>query len=193
MSIRLEETAKALFKWLSKHQFQSNNSDQSQQEQTAQRTNQNSERLPIIWSKCGEIRAYQGANGFGSACHWLNYWPESFSCRSRNPLITFVRYRSTFRTVIWRLLYVSKLSLFYENVVLNELIRAKMPPCKEHEAEVSRVSPSSERISRSQHLIYSLDAKFLCFPFKIDAASVYLGTKYFIRGVILANHEWRTV
>lgn len=27
LSIRLEETAKALFKWLSKHQFQSNNSD----------------------------------------------------------------------------------------------------------------------------------------------------------------------
>lgn len=100
LSIRLEETAKALFKWLSKHQFQINNSDQSQQKQTAQRTNQNSERLPIICSKCGESCAYKGANGFGSACHWLNYWPESFSRRSRNPLITFVRYRSTFRTVI---------------------------------------------------------------------------------------------
>lgn len=87
LSIRLEEIAKALFKWLSKHQFQSNNSDQSQQEQTAQRTNQNSERLRIICSKCGESRAYKGANGLGSACHCLNYWLESFSRRSRNPLI----------------------------------------------------------------------------------------------------------
>ena len=49
---------RAVFKWLSKNQNQSNHFDQSQQEQTAPWTNQNSQQLPETRSKRGKNPAY---------------------------------------------------------------------------------------------------------------------------------------
>ena len=49
---------RAVFKWLSKHQNQSNYSDQSQQEQAARWTNHNSEQLSVTCSKRGKNHAY---------------------------------------------------------------------------------------------------------------------------------------
>ena len=49
---------KAVFKWLSKNQNQSNYSDQSQQEQTALWTNHNSQQLSATRSKRGKNHAY---------------------------------------------------------------------------------------------------------------------------------------
>ena len=47
------------YKWLSKNQYQIYFSYQSQQEQTARWTNQNSEQLPVTCSKRGKIRAHK--------------------------------------------------------------------------------------------------------------------------------------
>ena len=49
----------AVFKWLSKKQYESNYSDQSQQEQRARWTNQNSLQLTVICLKRGKNRAYK--------------------------------------------------------------------------------------------------------------------------------------
>ena len=50
---------KAVFKGPYKNQYQSNYSDQSQQGQTARSTNQNSQQLPVTYSKHRKNRAYK--------------------------------------------------------------------------------------------------------------------------------------
>ena len=49
---------RAVFKWLSKNQNQSNYSDQSQQERTARWTNHSSQQSPVTRSKRGKNHAY---------------------------------------------------------------------------------------------------------------------------------------
>ena len=84
---------KAVFKWLSKNQNQSNYSDQSRQGQTARWTNHNSSQLPEIFFKAREKSRVHGAIGFGFASHWLKNWRESFKPITKrsncNHVITF--------------------------------------------------------------------------------------------------------
>ena len=54
----IKQVDRAVFKWLSKNQNQSNYSDQSQQEQTARWTNHNSYQLSATRSKRGKNHAY---------------------------------------------------------------------------------------------------------------------------------------
>ena len=59
---------RAVFTWLKKNQYQSNNSDQKQREQTARWTNQNSEQLPVTCSK--RVKYHVHKVSFTS--QWLN-------------------------------------------------------------------------------------------------------------------------
>ena len=56
-----------VFEWLSKHRYQSNQSNQSQLEQTAWWINQNSSKLPITCSKCRKRARVQVASSFDFA------------------------------------------------------------------------------------------------------------------------------
>ena len=84
---------RAVFKWLSKNQNQSNYSDQSQQEQTAPWTNHNSYQLPVTRSKRGKNHAYMVRLVLVLLLiDWKN-WRDSFKAitkrSNRNPVITF--------------------------------------------------------------------------------------------------------
>ena len=82
---------RAVLKWLSKNQNQSNRSDQSQQEQAAQ----------FLAITCNSLEAREkspvhGAIGFGFASHWLKNRRESFKPitkrSNRNHVTTFDTY-----------------------------------------------------------------------------------------------------
>ena len=84
---------RAVFKWLSKNQNQSNYSDQSLT--GANSAMNQSQFLAIIcnWLKAREESRVHGEIGFGFASHWLKNWCESFKPitkrSNRNYVITF--------------------------------------------------------------------------------------------------------
>jgi len=93
-------TYRAVFKWLSKNQNQSNYSDQSQQEQTTMNQSQ------FLSINCNLLKAREksrvhGAIGLGFASHWLQNWRKSFK-----PIISIANAATLLlSTVIWKLLY----------------------------------------------------------------------------------------
>ena len=89
---------KAVFKWLSKNQYQSSYSDQSREEQTARWTSQNSQQLPAPCSKRVKIER--------TSCDWLCFflligWKTNarFLSQSLNVAIAIAQLIST---VIWK-------------------------------------------------------------------------------------------
>ena len=65
--------------WLSKNQYKSNYSDQSQKEPKAPLTNQNFYQLFCNLLKAREKLRVQGVIGFRFASHWLKSWREIFA------------------------------------------------------------------------------------------------------------------